>query len=68
MARTEHKTKGYNKIHSIIMRAIKWNVLSIIEMMITQKNRLEPNLFFQSVNDATNCKRNRRRHFILYFI
>ena len=43
------------------MRALKWNVL-MIEIMITRKNRLEPTLILQSVNDVTNCKRNQKRN------
>ena len=32
--------------------------------MITRKNRLEPTLILQSVNDVTNCKRNKKeKHF-----
>ena len=29
--------------------------------MITQKNRLEPTLILQSVDDVTNCKRKSKR-------
>ena len=34
--------------------------ISCIEIMITQKNRLEPTLILQSVDDVTNCKRNQK--------
>ena len=38
--------------------------ISCIEIMITQKNRLEPTLILQSVDDVTNCKRNQKeKHF-----
>ena len=41
----------------------------IIEIMITRKNRLEPTLILQSVNDVTNCKRNQKeKHFFPVFI
>ena len=41
----------------------------IIEIMITRKNRLEPTLILQSVNDVTNCKRNKKeKHFFSVFI
>ena len=40
-----------------------------IEIMITRKNRLEPTLILQSVNDVTNCKRNQKeKHFFPVFI
>ena len=32
----------------------------MIEIRITRKNRLEPTLILQSVNDVTNCKRNQK--------
>ena len=36
--------------------------------MITRKNRLEPTLILQSVNDVTNCKRNQKeKHFFSVF-
>ena len=45
------------------MRALKRNV-SMIEIMITRKNRLEPTLILQLVDDVTNCKRNQKeKHF-----
>ena len=41
----------------------------IIEIMITRKNRLEPTLILQSVNDVTYCKRNQKeKHFFPVFI
>ena len=33
----------------------------MIEIMIMRKNRLEPILILQSVNDGTNCKRNQKQ-------
>ena len=45
------------------MRALKW-----IEIMITRKNRVEPNLILQSVNNVTNCKGNKKeKHFFFSF-
>ena len=35
----------------------------MIETMITLKNKLEPTLILQSVNDVTNCKRNQKEKF-----
>ena len=32
----------------------------MIETMIALKNKLEPTLILQSVNDVTNCKRNQK--------
>ena len=50
------------------MRTHKWNV-SMIEIMITRKNRLEPTLILQLVDDVTNCKRNQKeKHFFSVFI
>ena len=50
------------------MRALKWKG-SMIEIMITRKNRLEPTLILQSVNDATDCKGNKKeKHFSSVFI
>ena len=50
------------------MRTLKWNV-SMIEIMITGKNRLEPTLILQLVDDVTNCKRNKKeKHFFPVFI
>ena len=50
------------------MRTLKWNV-SMIEIMITRKNRLEPTLILQSVNDVTDCKGNQKeKHFSSVFI
>ena len=50
------------------MRALKRNV-SMIEIMITRKNRLEPTLILQLVDDVTNCKRNQKeKHFFPVFI
>ena len=41
----------------------------MIEIMISRKNRLEPTLILQSVNDVTNCKRNKtEKHFFSVFI
>ena len=41
----------------------------MIEIVITRKNRLEPTLILQSVNDVTNCKRNKKeKHFFLVVI
>ena len=41
----------------------------MIEIMISRKNRLEPTLILQSVNDMTNCKRNKtEKHFFSVFI
>ena len=41
----------------------------MIEIMITRKNRLEPTLILQSVNDVTYCKRNlKEKHFFPVFI
>ena len=41
----------------------------MIEIMISRKNRLEPTLILQSVNDVTNCKRNKtERRFFSVFI
>ena len=41
----------------------------MIEIMIMRKNRLEPILILQSVNDGTNCKRNQKqKHFFSVFI
>ena len=41
----------------------------MIEIVITRKNRLEPTLILQSVNDVTNCKRNQKeKHFFFSFI
>ena len=41
----------------------------IIEIMITRKNRLEPTLILQSVNDVTYRKRNQKeKHFFPVFI
>ena len=49
------------------MRALKWKV-SMIEIMITRKNRLEPTLILQLVDDVTNCKRNQKeKHFFSVF-
>ena len=49
------------------MRTLKWNV-SMIEIMITRKNRLEPTLILQLVDDVTNCKRNQKeKHFFSVF-
>ena len=40
----------------------------MIEIMISRKNRLEPTLILQSVNDVTNCKRNKKeKHFFFSF-
>ena len=48
------------------MRTLKWNV-SLIEIMITGKNRLEPTLILQLVDDVTNCKRNKKeKHFFQF--
>ena len=45
------------------MRALKW-----IEIIITRKNRVEPNLILQSVNNVTNCKGNKKeKHFFFSF-
>ena len=35
--------------------------------MITRKNRLEPTLILQSVNDVTNCKRNEKPLFSVFY-
>ena len=35
--------------------------ISCTEFMITQKNRLEPTLILQSVDDVTNCKKKSKR-------
>ena len=35
----------------------------MIETMIALKNKLEPTLILQSVNDVTNCKRNQKEKF-----
>ena len=41
----------------------------MIEIMISRKNRLEPTLILQSVNDVTNCKRNKtEKHFFSVFM
>ena len=41
----------------------------MIETMIALKNKLEPTLILQSVNDVTNCKRNKKeKHFFSVFI
>ena len=41
----------------------------MIEIMISRKNRLEPTLILQSVNDMTNCKRYKtEKHFFSVFI
>ena len=41
----------------------------MIETMIALKNKLEPTLILQSVNDVTNCKRNQKeKHFFLVFV
>ena len=41
----------------------------MIEIMIMRKNRLEPILILQSVNDGTNCKRNQKqKHLFSLFI
>ena len=45
------------------MRALKW-----IEIMINRKNRVEPTLILQSVNNVTNCKgNNKEQHFFFSF-
>ena len=50
------------------MRTLKWNV-SMIEIMITRKNRLEPTLILQLVDGGTNCKRNQKeKHFFSVYI
>ena len=38
----------------------------MVKTMIALKNKLEPTLILQSVNDVTNCKRNQKeKHFFL---
>ena len=40
----------------------------MIETMIALKNKLEPTLILQSVNDVTNCKRNQKgKQFFFFF-
>ena len=39
----------------------------MIEMMISQKNRLDQTLILQSVNDVTNCDK-KKKHFFSVFI
>ena len=40
----------------------------MIETMIALKNKLEPTLILQSVNDVTNCKRNQKgKQFFLQY-
>ena len=39
----------------------------MIETMIALKNKLEPTLILQSVNDVINCKRNQKDIFFLQF-
>ena len=41
----------------------------MIETMIALKNKLEPTLILQSVNDVTNCERNKKeKQFFLQFL